>query len=173
MDVFNPDGSLALTVPASSSHDDFDFLIGHWDVHNRALKSRLTGSDEWKEFEFTNETRFILSGFGNVDESGSTMRRFDPATNLWTIFSAYPGATGVDQMQGFFEDGVGHFYSREILEGKAVITQFEWDGTDPERPIWRQALSADDGVTWEWNWTMTFTRRSDCAESFLSVPTPP
>lgn len=170
MDVFNPDGSLALRPPASSSQHDFDFLIGHWDVHNRALKSRLTGSDEWREFEFTNETRFILSGFGNVDESGSTMRKFDPETRLWTIFSAYPGATAVDQLQGFFEDGIGHFYSREILEGKPVITKFEWDASDPEKPIWRQALSADEGLTWEWNWTMTFTRRSDTAESFLAVP---
>jgi len=169
MDIFNPDGSLALTPPSSSSHHDFDFLIGHWDVHNRALKSRLTGSDDWKEFEFTNETRMILNGFGNVDESGSTMRKFDPATRLWTIFSAYPGATTVDTMQGFIEDGIGHFYSQEVLEGKPILTQFEWDATNPEKPVWKQAMSADNGMTWEWNWTMTFTRRQDRAETFLYV----
>jgi hypothetical protein len=169
MDVLKADGSLALEPPESSSHRDFDFLIGHWNVHNRALKSRLTGSDEWKEFDFTNETRFILSGFGNVDESGSTMRKFDPVTRLWTIFSAYPGATSVDAMQGFFENGVGHFYSRDMHEGREVITQFEWNASSPERPVWKQAMSLDNGETWEWNWTMTFSRRSDHAEMFLNV----
>ena len=84
MDIFAKDGRFLLTPPNESSHHDFDFLIGHWDVHNRALKSRLTGSNEWKEFDFTNETRFILSGFGNVDESGSTTRMFTSPTDRRT-----------------------------------------------------------------------------------------
>jgi hypothetical protein len=169
MDIFKADGTLALMAAEASSQHDFDFLIGHWNVHNRMLKSRLTGSEDWKEFEFTNETRFILSGFGNVDESGSTMRKFDPETRLWTIFSAFPGATTVDAMQGFFENGIGHFYSQEDFEGKPVITQFEWDATNKERPVWKQAMSADNGKSWEWNWTMTFTRRDDRAEKFLQI----
>ena len=161
MDLF------AKSAPVTSSRHDFDFLIGHWDVHNRMLKSRLTGSDEWKEFDFTNETRFILSGFGNVDESGSTMRMFDVETRLWTICSAFPGATSIETMKGFFENGIGRFYSRDTHEGKDVITQFEWDARNPDMPVWRQALSPDEGETWEWNWTMRFTRRSDRAETFL------
>ena len=97
------------------------------------------------------------------------MRKFDTVTRLWTIFSAFPGATSVDEMQGFFVDGIGRFYSRETYEGKPVITQFEWDATNPDRPIWKQAMSVDDGATWEWNWTMTFTRRNDQADEFLHV----
>ena len=167
MNIFKDDGNLASDPPLTSSHHDFDFLIGHWDVQNRALKSRLAGSDDWKEFSFTNETRFILSGFGNVDESGSTMRKFDPETRLWTIFSAYPGATTVDEMKGFFVDALGHFYSREMLDGRPVITKFEWDARNPKNPIWRQSMSADNGATWELNWTMSFTPRGDRAETFL------
>ncbi len=167
MDIFADDGTFLLIPPGGSSHHDFGFLIGHWDVHNRALKSRLTGSDEWREFDFTNETRLILSGFGNVDESGSTVRMFNTETRLWTIFSAFPGATSVEAMQGFFEAGIGRFYSRDTHEGRPVITQFEWDGTNTENPIWKQAMSTDNGCTWEWNWTMSFTRRADHAETFL------
>ena len=169
MDVLTPNGFLTLNPPTQSSHHDFDFLIGHWDVHNRMLKSRLAGSDEWKEFDFANETRMILSGFGNVDESGSTMRMFDPTTRIWTIHSAFPGATAVDKMQGFFEDGIGRFYGPDEHDGKPAICQFQWDATNPDAPVWSQALSIDDGGTWEWNWYMHFTRRDDHAESFLSV----
>src|SRR5689334_20940256 len=127
MDILRPDGSLALSPPATSSRHDFDFLIGFWDVRNRALKSRLTGSNDWKEFDFTNETRMMLNGFGNVDESGSTMRKFDPATRIWTIYSAFPGATTVDHMQGFFNKGVGQFFGLDEHDGKPAICQFQWD----------------------------------------------
>lgn len=167
MDIFASDGGFALLPPESSSQHDFDFLIGHWDVQNRMLKSRLTGSDDWKEFEFKNETRTILNGFGNVDESGSTVRMFDPESRLWSIFSAFPGATSVDLMRGFFVEGMGRFYSHDTHEGRPVITQFEWDARDRDAPVWRQALSADEGETWEWNWTMRFSRRADRAETFL------
>lgn len=168
--MFKDDGSFALVPPQDSSRQDFDFLIGHWDVHNRMLKSRFTGSDDWKEFDFMNETRMILSGFGNVDESGSTMRMFDSATGIWTIHSAFPGATSIDKMYGFFENGIGQFYGPDEHDGKPAICRFQWDATNPGAPVWSQAVSIDGGATWEWNWTMTFTRRSDNAESFLSVP---
>ena len=32
---------------------DFDFLIGQWRIHNRRLKERLVGADDWEEFEAT------------------------------------------------------------------------------------------------------------------------
>ena len=160
-------GAITLSPADTSSQHDFDFLIGHWSVHNRALKSRLTGSDDWKEFEFTNETRMILNGFGNVDETGSTMRMFDPETRLWTIYAAYPGATFVDKMVGCFEKGIGRFYGNDSHEGKPAICQFQWDVTNPDEPVWSQALSIDDGATWEWNWTMRFTRIPGHAEAFL------
>jgi len=167
MRILNPDGTLALPPPETSSQHDFDFLIGHWNVQNRMLKSRLSGSDEWKEFDFTNETRMILNGFGNVDESGSTMRMFDTHTRLWTIHSAFPGATTVDKMYGFFHNGIGTFFGKDEHDNKPAICQFKWDATNPDQPVWSQALSIDDGETWEWNWTMHFTRRSDRAETFL------
>ena len=159
--------TLPLPPSGNSSKHDFDLLIGFWHVHNRALRSRLTGSDDWKEFEFTNETRRILNGFGNVDESGSTMRMFDPTTRLWTIYSAFPGATEIDQMKGSFENGVGKFFSREIYGGKPIITQFQWDATNLDAPVWSQAMSDDEGKTWEWNWYMRFTRIVGQAEEFL------
>jgi len=33
-----------------SKKDDFDFLLGKWQVGNKRLKERLVGSNEWIEF---------------------------------------------------------------------------------------------------------------------------
>jgi hypothetical protein len=49
--------------------DDFDFLIGTWQVHHRRLKERLKGSSEWEEFEGDTVDRKILNGLGNMDEN--------------------------------------------------------------------------------------------------------
>jgi hypothetical protein len=141
----------------TSSPRDFDFLHGNWQIHNRKLRSRLTGCTEWTEFDFTSETRSILGGFGNIDETGNTMRLFDAETRYWIIYSAWAGATYVDEMKGSFEDRIGRFYSRDSHDGKPVICQFQWDATDPDAPVWSQALSPDEGETWEWNWTMSFS----------------
>jgi hypothetical protein len=61
------DGKLAVTASATSSKDDFDYLVGNWNIGNRTLKEPLTGSDEWDEFDATQEFRLVLLGLGNVD----------------------------------------------------------------------------------------------------------
>jgi len=42
---------LDIKPSTTSSENDFDFLQGKWKVHNRKLKSKLTNSYEWTEFE--------------------------------------------------------------------------------------------------------------------------
>ena len=73
-----------------SEASDFDFLPGEWKVHNRRLRERLAGSDEWEEFEATSVARHILGGCGNEDEFrtdhdggfvGMSFRFFDPSTS--------------------------------------------------------------------------------------------
>src|SRR6187401_2197137 len=64
---FDSDGALAIQASATSSEHDFDFLVGDWKLRNRKLKSRLTHSDEWTEFESAVEMRQILGGMGNID----------------------------------------------------------------------------------------------------------
>ena len=80
-----------------SDVSDFDFLPGEWHVHNRRLRERLVGSDEWEEFEATSVARHILGGCGNEDEFrtdhdggfvGMSFRFFDPETREWSIYWA-------------------------------------------------------------------------------------
>jgi hypothetical protein len=58
------DGKLVITASETSSTSDFDYLIGNWNIRNRTLKEPLTGSDEWDEFDATQEFRPILLGPG-------------------------------------------------------------------------------------------------------------
>jgi hypothetical protein len=154
----------------TSSDKDFDFLIGTWSVKNRMLKSRLTGSNEWMEFDSTIETEKILNGRGNLETyrsssngkpfEGRAIRLFDADTRLWSAYWVDSNNPKMDQnpVIGSFENGVGKLYAKDTFNEKPVISLYQWDARDPKHPIWSQALSADNGKTWEWNWYMTLSR---------------
>jgi hypothetical protein len=166
---FTEDGKLIVIATAHSSKHDFDFFEGKWSVHNKKRVSRLTGCEDWVEFESTQEMRQILHGKGNIDNfiatfdaqpfEGMSLRLFNSETRLWSIYWTDTIRESLDKpVIGFFEDGVGHFYSQEQHNEKDVIAVFRWDVRDPELPVWSQALSADNGETWEWNWFMYFRK---------------
>ena len=45
------DGELTITASATSSKNDFDYLVGNRNIRNRTLKEPLAGSDESEEFD--------------------------------------------------------------------------------------------------------------------------
>ena len=55
----SPDGKLAIVASETSSKNDFDYLVGSWNIRNRTLKEQLAGSNEWDEFDATQELRLI------------------------------------------------------------------------------------------------------------------
>jgi hypothetical protein len=159
---FDGAGALAIQASATSSEHDFDFLIGDWKLRNRKLKSRLTHSDEWTAFESTVEMHQILGGMGNIDKyaelvsgksyEGVALRLFNARTKLWSIYWADSNSGALDPpVVGSFANNVGHFFARDKYKGQNVIVVFRWDVRNPQRPIWSQAFSADEGKTWEWN----------------------
>lgn len=150
-----------------ASHD-FDFLEGRWKVHNRRLAGRLQNSSEWHEFEATNECRPLPGGLGNEDEYrteywkdfvGITLRFFNPETQQWAIYWI-DNRTPVLQppVMGAFEGNTGIFEGPDELRGQPILVRFIWSRLGPGRARWEQLFSADDGETWESNWTMDFTR---------------
>jgi hypothetical protein len=168
----NSDGTLKLEPSESSSATDFDFLHGKWNIHNRKLKSRLTGSGEWLEFEAEQECNPLLFGQANIDKfttgafgkpfEAIALRLFDPATRLWSIYWADSNIVVMDTPQvGSFDGYAGNFLARDAYNGKDIIVRFRWDLSDPEAPQWSQAFSEDEGATWEWNWFMTFTKKEN------------
>lgn len=161
-------GELAITASRTSSRTDFDFLLGRWKIKNRRLKAPLSGNDAWDEFEADQECHAILLGLGDFDIfraelggepfEGLTVRLFDPKTRLWTIYWADSVAGKLDGGKvGSFDGDIGEFFSREIMDGKDVVVRFNWDKRNPRSPVWRQAFSADNGRTWEWNWHAVFS----------------
>jgi hypothetical protein len=158
---FDSAGALAIQASATSSEHDFDFLVGDWKLRNRKLKSRLTHSDEWTAFESRVEMRQILGGMGNIDKyteshgkpyEGVALRLFNARTKLWSIYWADSNSGALDPpVVGSFANKVGHFFARDTYKGQNIIVVFRWDVRNPQRPIWSQAFSTDEGKTWEWN----------------------
>ena len=162
---------MEILASETSSHEDFDFLIGGWKIHNRKLNTRLNNATEWVEFDARCECRKILNGFGNVDQfltefdgvpfAGMSLRLFNPQTRLWSIYWADSNLVTLDVPQvGSFDGDIGRFYAEDFHAGQPIVVVFKWDKSNPNVPVWSQAFSPDKGETWEWNWYMTFERQT-------------
>jgi hypothetical protein len=62
-------------------------------------------------------------------------------------------------MKGGFNNGVGTFYGDIMLNGKPVPLRFIWSNITSTSARWEQAVSFDEGKTWDTNWIMTFMPR--------------
>ena len=175
-------GKLKIVPSATSSKNDFDFLIGSHYVRHRKLKSRLNNSQEWIESEGTQEMNVVLNGLGDVDRyymlntdgtpfEGVALRFFNPETRLWSLYWADSrfGALDPVPVVGSFENNIGHFFAKDKLDGKDILIQFQWDRADPDKPVWKQAFSSDNGKTWEWNWYMFFSKTKDGSNKSSSL----
>jgi hypothetical protein len=156
------------TAYAVATERDFDFLMGRWNVHNRCLRERLAGCEEWEEFEATSVARPLLDGMGNQDEFrtdhdggmvGMSFRFFDATTRLWSIYWADSRRWGLldPPVIGGFERGLGIFEGADVLVDRPILVRFTWSRVSTPTPRWEQAFSADGGETWELNWIMDFS----------------
>lgn len=158
------------TADINTAARAFDFLDGGtWTVHHHKLKQRLANCDEWWDFDGTCSFWKILGGVGNVDDNvfdhpdgmshGATVRLFDTATGLWSIWWMNAGVAAIDTpVVGRFTDGVGTFEADEVFEGRPIRVRFTWSDITPTSAKWQQAFSPDGGATWEINWSMEFER---------------
>lgn len=148
---------------------DFDFLAGEWSIHNRRLKHRLAGSNEWEEFPATLEFRKILNGLANLDQfhaqfegapfEGVSLRVFNPATEQWTIYWMDTNKPMLaEQVVGAFENGRGEFFGEEEFNGGKVKLRFLWSETTTTKPRWEQAYFDEAKQEWETNWVMKFSK---------------
>jgi len=149
---------------------DFDFFIGSWRVAHHRLRERLAGCTAWEDFTGSCVTQKILGGLGNMDDNiiglpggayrAITLRAFNPATGLWSIWwldGRSPGSLDTP-MVGRFQDGVGTFLADDTLAGTPIQVRFLWTMSNAGQPRWEQAFSPDGGKSWETNWVMDFTR---------------
>ena len=158
----------AQTKTLEQAAKDFDFIHGVYKVHNRILRQRLAGCQDWDEFEAVNTGRPTLRGAGNEDEfvtdylggfTGMSFRFLNPKTLQWSIYWA-SSRYGVLEapVQGSFKDGTGIFCGADTMDGRPILVRFIWSRTDTDTPRWEQAYSGDGGLNWETNWIMDFSR---------------
>lgn len=125
-------GDLLITPSKSSTQNDFDFLEGKWNIHNKKLKSRLNNSNEWIEFDAIQEMRKVLREIGNVDNLSATLndkpyegravRLFNPAIRLWSIYWADNLSGTMDKpVVGSFENKVVHFFAGTALRERKLL----------------------------------------------------
>jgi hypothetical protein len=160
---------MSVQAPPLSSHRDFDFWMGTWNVRGRRLRERLAGCHEWDDLDATSVAWPLLDGLGNVDEFrtdyqggfvGMSLRLFDSATRMWSIYWADSRNTGPldPPVVGFFSDGVGVFECDDTFDNRPIRVRYTWSRVTTDHPRWEQAFSTDEGETWETNWINDFTR---------------
>lgn len=153
----------ASTGPASQ---DFDFVLGTWQVTSRRLAKPLSSSTAWTTGAAVQTARPLPHGEGNIDEFlidgkpiGGSLRLYDRASGQWLIYWA-AARDGVLQLpvRGRFTDGVGVFEGEDSYGGRPIRVRYTWTGTRGVTPRWEQAFSIDGGKSWEVNWIMEFRR---------------
>ena len=166
----------AIGVPALARSDgagheqDWQWLVGNWDVYHERLRGRLEGSTTWDKFGGKCNSWPTLGGLGNVDDcllylpSGTyrafAPRAFDPVAGQWNIWWLDGRMAGKldPPVRGTFTGNEGEFRGPDVYQGRKVDVRFRWHETHSKRPHWDQAYSTDSGKTWEINWRNYFTR---------------
>jgi hypothetical protein len=155
---------------------DFDFEIGRWKAHLKYLAHRLSGSNDWDEYEGTVVTTPFMDGRGNLTEmnvenatthkriQNIAVRLYNPASRQWSIYGASSKSGAFDPPQvGQFEGDKGEFYASDTFEGRAIYIRFVWQNLSPTRTHFEQAFSSDGGKNWEVNWIYDGTRLPEAA----------
>ena len=159
------------TLARTGGVHDFDYFAGGWTTHQRRLKARGVGRNDWEEFPATLCMSLYLGGMATVDElwfptkgwAGLTLRTFDTAKQQWSIYwvSSNSGRLETPVVGGFDGDH-GEFYGEDADGAKPVKVRYTWNKVDADHARWEQAFSYDDRH-WETNWTADFTRADPAA----------
>lgn len=149
---------------------DWDFLVGEWTVHNRRLRTPLSGSGESYETTATAVSTTLQNGAISIDEmwfaeegfAGTTIRVHDRDTDSWAISWVHSDRGGLEPpVTGRWRDGRFEGLGRDTHDGREVLVRFTWHSISETTATWEQEFSGDDGATWETNWVMTWTRPAD------------
>lgn len=172
----------AMPAFAAGNEQDWDWLLGSWDVFHSRLKDRLVHSNEWQEFAGKSAFWTTLGGLGNCDDNslqlpagdyrGLSVRAFDPTTRSWAIWWLDGrNPERIDPpVRGGFEGDEGEFIGTDIYKGTPVTVRFRWHEVRSRRPWWDQSFSTDGGRTWEINWRNYFTRTNTRATALPRLP---
>lgn len=148
---------------ATGKPGDFDFLSGEWRIKNRQRKNGV-----WESFEGEATVFGILAGRASIEElrisqrnfSGMGLRLLDAEKKLWADHwvNSKSGVLTPPPAWGSFVQGVGTWDSEDQDGDTPIIVRGVWDRITPRSRRWYQAVSRDQGKSWEENWLMDWTR---------------
>jgi hypothetical protein len=163
---------------ASTSPHAFDFDFGAWKMRSWRLEHPLSG--DARHFEMTGTTRTypVWGGKANLAEvkldgpKGQvqliSLRLYNPKANEWSLNFATKavGVLNVTSgipvpMIGRFQGVRGTFYDQEQFQGRTIWVRFMIEPRALGTVHSEQAFSADNGRTWETNWTNDYVRVSE------------
>lgn len=167
-----PQASLAAPHPDTTKRDgshDFDFEIGNWKTHLKRLKSPLSGTTEWIEYDGTTVVHKIWDGKANMVElevdgpsghfQGLNLRLYNPEARQWSLnFASSRGGTVTQPTIGEFKNGRGEFYDQESFNGRTIFVRFIITKLNADAIHFEQSFSDDGGKKWEVNWIADDTR---------------
>lgn len=174
----------------NNGQHDFDFLVGNWQIDNQRLKQRFVGSNDWETFSARQTNWPLPAGIGNYDNFiaaqwkpdfvGMTLRVFNPVTRLWSIYWLDNQSGGLNNqgqlnppVVGKFDGNTGIFTGDDVIEGRPVQVRFTWVKINANQAYWEQAMSTDQGHSWEVNWKMAMTRATGQTDASLTEPGQP
>ncbi len=129
----------------------------------------FTGDKMWIQMSGVSIDKPIWNGRANLIELESdgptghlellSLRLYDPKTRQWNLyFATSPIGIVSDAMTGEFKNGHGEFFSNDTVNGRTILTRFEFDSFTRKTSRSQQAFSDDGGRTWEVNWINDYTR---------------
>ena len=159
----------------AAQHDgahDFDFLIGDWKAHVRRLPERLSGSNQWVEYDGISNHKKLLGSNSNFEEfevdnptkglhiKAQTLRLYNPVSHQWSIYlvDVDNGMLGLPPVVGQFTGRRGEFFDQEVYKGRAILVRYVWLDISPHAARMEQSFSDDGGKSWEVNWICELSR---------------
>jgi hypothetical protein len=153
-----------------SATNDFAFFAGEWDVANH----RRNADGIWERFAATCSVAMAVDDLVQLDRYDApefpgrghvkavTVRAYDADADTWSIiWLCNYAAPDFDPLVGRWDGDRGLFFQDFTDDdGRPVRCRFVWSRDGRDRARWEQALSYDDGATWDTNWTMDMTRRA-------------
>ena len=153
-----------------SAANDFAFLAGEWDVAN----DRRNADGVWERFAATCSVSMCVHDLVQLDHYDApdfpgrghvkavTVRAYDADADTWSIiWLCNYAAPDFDPLVGRWDGDEGRFLQTFTdAAGATVQARFIWRRLNPDHATWEQALSHDDGATWDTNWRMDLTRRA-------------
>lgn len=163
-EIIDKEGKLAIIPSKTSSKNDFNFLEGNWNIHNKVLETQIGDASNWCEYKSNAQAKKIIDGLGYISNNKSIINGtpyeeiqlilFNPKNKLWSIYLANSKDGKLNMHHPFigsFDEKIGVFYSQEAVQGKTIIRMAKWDKTNPNEIVYKEAYSKDNGNSWKWN----------------------